>query len=438
MRQKMRTRNIKNGLLFIILTFSLLNLNILQITSNEDLDQHLSTIKASTANEVYVPFENSFFDEASGCYNQNYGVEIISNALNGSFSAEIDSTSDYTKWNPSDPLSEGYIAFTVQLASLADGYLICGVENTYEDWAHLGIRLYAGRLQALHRSGGEWTSALMNTFDLDLVTIYRIVYKWDIDGRALYINGILEDSDNEGAIIDEAQKFGLGKVATSTSGISARGIYDDLHFVQGRGLTVPSYDLFYVNEGPISDDEPTITDDEPTDDETTDNTPTNGISNDGLEFGLIIGLVLAGITLIGVWTYSSNKRKTQITQRDENSINSHLTRVNFQPEFANIKLNSPPKRRILEENILNHEKVMKLQKMLKVSKRIRLDLMQETLGLTKKQFNDNLFDWAEDFGFQIDGDFVIVNQDNMDNFLNSLDSAFEDWETQEFTKAHKI
>ncbi len=436
----MRTRNVKFGLIFIILTVTLLNLNLVQNVPNEVQDQNLYMIKASVANDVYVPFENSFSDEANGCNNQNYGVEIISNALNGSYAAEIDSTSDYTKWNPSDPLGEGYIAFTVQLASLADAYLICGVENTYEQWAHFSITLSSGRLQASHRGGGVWTSTLINTFDIALETTYRIVYKWDIDGRALYINGILEDSDNEGRIIDEGQKFGLGKVATSTSGISARGIYDDLHFVQGRGLTVPTSDLLYVKEDPISDDEPPITDDEPpiTDDESTDDTLANGgISNNGLEIGLIIGLVLAGITLIGVIAYSSIKRKAQVKPRDENSINTYLTRVNLQPEFENLR-QSPPERRNLEENILNHEKVMKLKKMLRVSKRIRLDLMQETLGLPKKQFYDNLFDWADEFGFQIDGDFVIVNQEKMDNFLNSLDSAFENWENQEFTKEYKV
>ncbi len=67
------------------------------------------------------------------------------------------------------------------------------------------------------------------------------------------------------------------------------------------------------------------------------------------------------------------------------------------------------------------ETIQKIKKMLKVSTRIRLDMMKETLRMDVDTFNDNIFDWAEKFGFTIDGDYVVINKDSVSDFIDSLD-----------------
>ena len=74
------------------------------------------------------------------------------------------------------------------------------------------------------------------------------------------------------------------------------------------------------------------------------------------------------------------------------------------------------------------ETIQKIKKMLKVSTRIRLDMMKETLRMDEYTFNDIIFDWAEKFGFTIDGDYVVINKDSVSDFIDSLDKQFIKWE----------
>ena len=76
--------------------------------------------------------------------------------------------------------------------------------------------------------------------------------------------------------------------------------------------------------------------------------------------------------------------------------------------------------------------------MMEVSTKIKIDMMHDVLGLDKSIFNKKLFDWAAQFGFTIDGDYLIVNRDSIDNFINELDASFKLWNEKERGEEGKI
>ena len=57
---------------------------------------------------------------------------------------------------------------------------------------------------------------------------------------------------------------------------------------------------------------------------------------------------------------------------------------------------------------------------MKVSTRVKLDRLQEVLNIERTQFNNKIFEWAEEFDFKIDGDYLVVNQDTLSRFISSL------------------
>ncbi len=69
----------------------------------------------------------------------------------------------------------------------------------------------------------------------------------------------------------------------------------------------------------------------------------------------------------------------------------------------------------------------KIRKMLAVSSRLKLEMMQQVLGLDAATFNNKIFDWAAEFGFKIDGDFVVIDGGDVIGFISKLDAEFADW-----------
>ena len=68
---------------------------------------------------------------------------------------------------------------------------------------------------------------------------------------------------------------------------------------------------------------------------------------------------------------------------------------------------------------------------MKTSSKIRLDMMREILQLNSSTFNSKILDWALDFGFKIDGDYIIMGNADVDAFISDLDRQFENWKTKE-------
>lgn len=88
--------------------------------------------------------------------------------------------------------------------------------------------------------------------------------------------------------------------------------------------------------------------------------------------------------------------------------------------------------------IIEKEAVSKIQKMMQVSKRLRVDMMREALGMESKAFSSKMIDWAAQFGFQIDGDYVDLAGGDVKGFITELDSYFTEWNAKAKTKQGKI
>jgi len=90
------------------------------------------------------------------------------------------------------------------------------------------------------------------------------------------------------------------------------------------------------------------------------------------------------------------------------------------------------------EEKIDKEAIEKIKKMIKVSDRIKIDMMRQIMKMDKDSFNDKILDWAADFDFRIDGDFLVIKQENVTAFIDALDHQFEIWGEKEAGKIEKI
>ena len=127
------------------------------------------------------------------------------------------------------------------------------------------------------------------------------------------------------------------------------------------------------------------------------------------------------------------KRKELIQEKKQKKFIKRQSERN-EKEQQEKRAREHQKQIIIEQN---RQKIEKIQKILKVSKKIRMEMMQDALEIPKTQFNKEIFDWADKFNFQIDGDFVIINQETVNDFISSLDSMFTDWSQKEVSKNNK-
>jgi hypothetical protein len=80
----------------------------------------------------------------------------------------------------------------------------------------------------------------------------------------------------------------------------------------------------------------------------------------------------------------------------------------------------------------------KIKKIVKVSDRVSIELMRSTLKLDVDTFNEKLFDWAAEFDFRIDGEYIVINKNTLTDFIDALDTQFEEWADHEKGKTGKI
>ena len=81
--------------------------------------------------------------------------------------------------------------------------------------------------------------------------------------------------------------------------------------------------------------------------------------------------------------------------------------------------------------------ISKLTKLLKISNRFRLDMMVDLLNIDKYLLKNKLLKLSKEFGFVIDGDYVIINNDTISKFIDALDKQFIEWSRKEETKTGK-
>lgn len=66
------------------------------------------------------------------------------------------------------------------------------------------------------------------------------------------------------------------------------------------------------------------------------------------------------------------------------------------------------------------EKIDRIKSMMEVSNKLRLDMIRTALDMNEKLFTEKLFQWAKQYNFLIDGDYLVVNQETASDFINDL------------------
>jgi len=77
------------------------------------------------------------------------------------------------------------------------------------------------------------------------------------------------------------------------------------------------------------------------------------------------------------------------------------------------------------------EIVEKLKTIMGVSTRIEMKMLRRVLGMSRREFEEKIFQWAVDYGFVVDGDYINIEHADVNRFLHSLDSQFHDWGVNE-------
>jgi hypothetical protein len=85
----------------------------------------------------------------------------------------------------------------------------------------------------------------------------------------------------------------------------------------------------------------------------------------------------------------------------------------------------------IEKDILE-----KFQNMLKISQRVPLSSVADTLDLSEKVLFNQLIKWNQKIPFKIDDKMIIV--EDLNNFLDALDCQFNEWQDRDISKDGKI
>jgi len=80
----------------------------------------------------------------------------------------------------------------------------------------------------------------------------------------------------------------------------------------------------------------------------------------------------------------------------------------------------------------------KIKQMTAKSASIRLNALKNTLKMDAHTFNKKILDWAVKFGFEIDGDYLITQEDTISEFISELERHFTIWNKMESEKHKKI
>jgi len=101
---------------------------------------------------------------------------------------------------------------------------------------------------------------------------------------------------------------------------------------------------------------------------------------------------------------------------------------------CSLSLKKKKKQEIEKKETKERQIIEKITRIMKVSTRVNLDRMQDVLNMDKTLFNNKIFEWADEFEFKIDGDYLIVNQDSVSKFLASLNDLSFIWENKDDEK----
>ena len=213
------------GIFIPNLDISIQNLNEIQNLKpfSSDFDDDYATIVCY--------FENDFVDTRGHTPSSNT-MTFATPAIEGEFSAVIDTNTDYVRWSDTTDYTQGTIEFfykpdTVSLDDDVRYYLYSGGDGIYPT---TGIYLTNGTIHGYHYNANhEVTPRVDSTTVLEANHVYHIAYSFGPTGTYLYINGIEESSTPDTRVMHPLTlNYGIGKTFSlhSTFQFSAQGSYD--------------------------------------------------------------------------------------------------------------------------------------------------------------------------------------------------------------------
>lgn len=150
-------------------------------------------------------------------------------------------------------------------------------------------------------------------------------------------------------------------------------------------------------------------------------------------------LITGGYKHINIWAFPS-RELVRSHIGDDSFIHSLAISPDWQYLISGsgngvIKVWEFPEGRVLKKQKAEDEKkIAKIQKLLQISKKLKIDDLARILTIERFQLLEKLVEWSEQFPLQIDGDFVIIDYDNVATLMNTLDRQFKEWDLQKEKK----
>jgi len=148
-------------------------------------------------------------------------------------------------------------------------------------------------------------------------------------------------------------------------------------------------------------------------------------------FGSLIGGIAVGIIFVSsliyfgwkLW-YVNPKKEREKTLKEEEQHRRQKEREIFRKiKERETTLREEERHRSEKER----EMLEKIKEIMKVSTRIKFNMLRNILDTDKKTFDNKIFEWAKEFNFIIDGDSLVINKDTVSDFIDALDREFVLW-----------
>ena len=175
-------------------------------------------------------FEHDFVDCAQGCPSEINGVYFAyQNPISGSYSAVVNGSSNYVRWQTQLASHEATYSIWVRFSSLQDGMIVSGMETVYYQWRQMSISIYQDRISAWT---GPWTDPSLNsTWVMQVGPLYHIEFSAGPYGMHLYINGTEEASDSY-TDVEQYGLIGIGKIYPTGNETSFNGTVDEFQILE--------------------------------------------------------------------------------------------------------------------------------------------------------------------------------------------------------------
>lgn len=126
-----------------------------------------------------------------------------------------------------------------------------------------------------------------------------------------------------------------------------------------------------------------------------------------------------------------------LTYQDMNkykkALKAYTRALKIDPDFAYAKRAKNSIERAIETGSIPSSpeeeggKVQQLKSLMRVSKKVNIRDIQDILELERKTLIPMIVEWAEDYGFELDGDYLILNKESLPEFINKLGNLIEDY-----------